>query len=146
MMRTKNARKTVETLVRELSRPEYFENEQASFKWFAAVVRNNLPSTVLLDMSFAIVFDSKAKVKKGHSAKWRGKAGARGSGIGESAGRALQYFNRGNQSLCILRTAEQIDGLRPCLIIIKAHHHDSSFPIPNNHRSSVLNDFADGPG
>lgn len=64
MMRTKNARKTVETLVRELSRPEHFEDEQASFKWFAAVVRNNLPSTVLLDMSFAIVFDSKAKVKK----------------------------------------------------------------------------------
>lgn len=62
-MRTKNARRTVETLVRELSRPEHFQSKQASFKWFAAVVRNNLPSTVLLDMSFAIVSGSKAKVE-----------------------------------------------------------------------------------
>lgn len=63
MMRTKNARKTVESLVREFSRPEHFQSEQASFKWFAAVVRSNLPPTVLLDMSFAIVSGSKAKVK-----------------------------------------------------------------------------------
>ena len=146
MMRTKNARKTVETLVRELSRPEYFENEQASFKWFAAVVRNNLPSTVLLDMSFAIIFDSKAKVKKGHSAKWRGKAGASRSGIRQSAGRALQCFNRGNQLLCVLRTAKQMDGLHPCLVIIKAHHHHRILLAPDNHRSSILNDFIDGLG
>lgn len=62
-MRTKNTRKTVKTLVRELSRPEHFQSEQASLKWFAAVVRSNLPPTVLLDMSFAIVSGSKAKVK-----------------------------------------------------------------------------------
>jgi len=63
MMQAKNGRKTVETLVRELSRPEHFQSEQASFKWFAAIVRSNLPATVLLDMSFAIVSGSKAKVK-----------------------------------------------------------------------------------
>lgn len=53
----------LEDLVRELSQPEHFQSEQASFKWFAAVIRSNLPSMVLLDMSVAIVSGSKAKVK-----------------------------------------------------------------------------------
>ena len=139
-MRTKNARRTVETLVRELSRPEHFQSEHASLKWFAAIVRSNLPSTVLLDMSFAIVSGS----KPGRSAKWRGKAETNGSGW--LAGRVLQRLNGGNQSLCIFRTAEQIDGLQPCLVIIKAHHHHRILLVPDSHRNSVLNDFVDGPG
>ena len=62
MMQAKNGRDTVKALVRELSQPEHFESEQASLKWFAAVIRSNLPSTILLDISFAIVSGSKAKV------------------------------------------------------------------------------------
>lgn len=60
----KQREERLEELVRKLSQPENFENEQASCKWFASVVRSRLPSSVLLDMSFAIVSGTEMGVEE----------------------------------------------------------------------------------